>query len=516
MPKDLQQLQPPPADGDEPMLDGRADEPAAPGAAATPAPPPAEGAAPWYDADRQATSLPATAEEASDASGSGAPRPSEPAAQPQKKPSSRRRARPLAPPGVQLSADERTALERERNREHARNTRARKKEAIEKLKHDVEAWEVETRRTEERRAVKERKSERHERLLAEVFRARGEAVVDPEVWASWLAPGFELWQPQSDYVAHRPSDVVRERRVSRGVAGMADDVAAWAVFMHGVGRSGAFSSRMAEPPAYECRHIHADDKVDPSTFGMFGAGGAPPRRPPPPASSPRVRDDEVSTDDEDARERRVAYARDTIMGFWALRTLDAQRHGARCEVALRGMYCARFVGGGDATAENPIKLLRLELAYDMQSFARTVEAAASAPLPYAPNSLYDATFHDDPRAKVVTTARRPFVIANVNQAWLDLCGFGKDEVLGRTMSCIQGELTDKRAVESVHAAVAAGRAADMTLINYTSKGDAFLNYLRVFPLYADANPNQRPSNYLGILEDHAKRRHAKLDDGPTA
>ena len=224
----------------------------------------------------------------------------------------------------------------------------------------------------------------------------------------------------------------------------------------------------------------------------------------------------MSTDDEDARERRVAYARDTIMGFWALRTLDAQRHGARCEVALRGMYCARFVGGGDATAENPIKLLRLELAYDMQSFARTVEAAASAPLPYAPNSLYDATFHDDPRAKVVTTARRPFVIANVNQAWLDLCGFGKDEVLGRTMSCIQGELTDKRAVESVHAAVAAGRAADMTLINYTSKGDAFLNYLRVFPLYADANPNQRPSNYLGILEDHAKRRHAKLDDGPTA
>ncbi|KAH8067451.1 PAS domain-containing protein [Aureococcus anophagefferens] len=271
-----------------------------------------------------------------------------------------------------------------------RGTRARKKEAIEKLKHGVEAWEVEARRTEERRAVKERKSERHERLLAEVFRARGEAVVDPEVWASWLAPGFELWQPQSDYVAHRPSDVVRERRVSRGVAGMADDVAAWAVFMHGVGRSGAFSSRMAEPPAYECRHIHADDK--------------PLRR----------------------------------------------------------------------------------------------------------------AFHGDPRAKVVTTARRPFVIANVNQAWLDLCGFGKDEVLGRTMSCIQGELTDRRAVESVHAAVAAGRAADMTLINYTSKGDAFLNYVRVFPLYADANPNQRPSNYLGILEDHAKRRHAKLDDGPTA
>ena len=113
--------------------------------------------------------------------------------------------------------------------------------------------------------------------MVELLNARPAAAANRS-WAARLAPGFELWQPQSDYVAHRPSDVVRERRVSRGVAGMADDVAAWAVFMHGVGRSGAFSSRMAEPPAYECRHIHADDKVDPSTFGMFGAGGAPPPR----------------------------------------------------------------------------------------------------------------------------------------------------------------------------------------------------------------------------------------------
>ncbi|KAH8043443.1 PAS domain-containing protein [Aureococcus anophagefferens] len=92
----------------------------------------------------------------------------------------------------------------------------------------------------------------------------------------------------------------------------------------------------------------------------------------------------------------------------------------------------------------------------MQSFARTVEAAASAPSLRAQQPLR-RDVPRRPRAKVVTTAP-PFVIANVNQAWLDLCGFGKDEVLRRTMSCIQGELTDRRAVESVHAAVAAGRA----------------------------------------------------------
>ena len=56
------------------------------------------------------------------------------------------RARPLAPPGVSLTADERVALERERNREHARNTCARKKEAVEKLRSDVDAWEAVSRK----------------------------------------------------------------------------------------------------------------------------------------------------------------------------------------------------------------------------------------------------------------------------------------------------------------------------------------------------------------------------------
>ena len=37
-------------------------------------------------------------------------------------------------------------------------------------------------------------------------------------------------------------------------------------------------------------------------------------------------------------------------------------------------------------------------------------------------------------------------------------------------------------------------------------GDAFLNYLRVFPLYADANPQRGPCHYLGILDDHLERR----------
>ena len=150
------------------------------------------------------------------------------------------------------------------------------------------------------------------------------------------------------------------------------------------------------------------------------------------------------------------------MGYWALRTADATLHGARCECAVRGMYCARFAPG-DAGV-----LLGLELAFDMQTFVEAVEFAVSlSPLGPAPNQLYDSTFDDDPEAKVVTTASRPFVISNVNQAWMDLCKFDdKDGVIGRTLGCIQGELTDASTVNAIHSSVAAGRAHDATLINY--------------------------------------------------
>ena len=58
-----------------------------------------------------------------------------------KKHAARRPARPLAPPGVSLAPEERARLEKERNREHARNTRARKKEALEKLRREVAGLE---------------------------------------------------------------------------------------------------------------------------------------------------------------------------------------------------------------------------------------------------------------------------------------------------------------------------------------------------------------------------------------
>ena len=164
-------------------------------------------------------------------------------------------------------------------------------------------------------------------------------------------------------------------------------------------------------------------------------------------------------------------------------------------------YAASFARG----PEN--RLASLELVFDVSAFVAAVEygQGLSTPLAPVPNALYDPRFEDDVEALVVTTAARPHVIANVNRAWLELCRFdNKHEVLGQTLKCIQGDLTDAPTVEKMLAHVSAGRAADATLVNYKKSGEAFLNYLRLFPLYADLDPNSRPSHYVGILEDHLR------------
>lgn len=124
--------------------------------------------------------------------------------------------------------------------------------------------------------------------------------------------------------------------------------------------------------------------------------------------------------------------------------------------------------------------------------------------PYGSFDLYDSTFDEMPSACVVTAAEAPFRVLNTNQAWLDLCHFAaKREIVGRTLRCIQGPQTDAAAVARVCAATEGGRPAEAALVNYKGDGEAFLNYLRISPLFADDDDDAVfPSMYLGVLEDH--------------
>ena len=110
-----------------------------------------------------------------------------------------------------MTTEERKVLNRERNREHAKSTRARKKAYVNKLKELVDGLHAE--RSEEAR--KGRVAVQH---LAEVQRVRRSVITtflkfhaeyesDPRKWSPILEDEFYLKQPVTPYRSFRKSEI---------------------------------------------------------------------------------------------------------------------------------------------------------------------------------------------------------------------------------------------------------------------------------------------------------------------
>lgn len=120
-----------------------------------------------------------------------------------------------------LTADERARQNRDRNREHARNTRLRKKAYVEELKRTL--TELVTQRDAadvERRHEKQRDLEVREvryRVMEEFLRLRARGA-EPNLLARWIAileDGFTLTMPKTEYRAMvNDDDSTLARRVS--------------------------------------------------------------------------------------------------------------------------------------------------------------------------------------------------------------------------------------------------------------------------------------------------------------
>eukprot|EP00546_Thalassionema_frauenfeldii_P001757 CAMPEP_0178934814 /NCGR_PEP_ID=MMETSP0786-20121207/24119_1 /TAXON_ID=186022 /ORGANISM="Thalassionema frauenfeldii, Strain CCMP 1798" /LENGTH=937 /DNA_ID=CAMNT_0020612733 /DNA_START=167 /DNA_END=2980 /DNA_ORIENTATION=- len=139
----------------------------------------------------------------------------------------------------EMTAEEKAKQNRDRNREHARSTRLRKKAYVQKLKELVEGLHAE--RTEEVR--KRRVAIQH---LSEVQGVR-RAVVrsflrfhssyesDPRKWMTILEDDFWLKQPVTPYRSFRRAEVEQECRISRGIEAMIADAASVSVMVESIG-----------------------------------------------------------------------------------------------------------------------------------------------------------------------------------------------------------------------------------------------------------------------------------------
>ena len=84
---------------------------------------------------------------------------------------------------------------------------------------------------------------------------------------------------------------------------------------------------------------------------------------------------------------------------------------------------------------------------------------------------------------VVDPNRDDHPIVFVNQAFLEMTGYARDEVIGRNCRFLQGPETDPETRAQVRDAVAARRDVATEILNYRKDGSSFWNALFVSPVY---------------------------------
>lgn len=102
----------------------------------------------------------------------------------------------------------------------------------------------------------------------------------------------------------------------------------------------------------------------------------------------------------------------------------------------------------------------------------------------------------DPFAAAVRATRMPMVITDprqpdnpiifCNQAFQDVTGYERDEIIGRNCRFLQGPDTDRAVVARLRAAIDAGQDAEADLLNYRKNGTTFWNALYLSPVRNDA------------------------------
>ena len=99
-------------------------------------------------------------------------------------------------------------------------------------------------------------------------------------------------------------------------------------------------------------------------------------------------------------------------------------------------------------------------------------------------------------------------IVYANQAFVDICGYDQDEIVGRNCRFLQGSDRNQPELSMIRNAVKNCEAVEVTLRNYRKNGELFYNRLDVKPL-KDNRGNV--VYYLGVQYDITDLVRAKQE-----
>ena len=121
--------------------------------------------------------------------------------------------------------------------------------------------------------------------------------------------------------------------------------------------------------------------------------------------------------------------------------------------------------------------------------------------------VFRYAFESSLTAMVITDATKPGnPITYVNPGFEQLTGYPKSEVIGRNCRFLQGPETDPESIQSIRAAVSAGKAIRISLLNYRKTGEEFWNELIVTPVKDEQG---KLLNFVGVQLDMTLQQEAE-------
>jgi hypothetical protein len=170
---------------------------------------------------------------------------------------------------------------------------------------------------------------------------------------------------------------------------------------------------------------------------------------------------------------------DIIMCPFVFRTQDAVLCGALAESVMPGMLRGHF------SSRN--KLISLEMTYDAMGFMQQLERASGSEMTarIIPGSLEMALSPTTTEARVITLAKPPFQIVNVNETWTKLVKYTQMEVEGLELfRLLEGERTEEQPPPAPYDLdhVSEGRCTCATRCHYDQDGREFVDFISSYPL----------------------------------